>query len=197
MILSDKEILHYCEQGMITPFERQQIRTINSFGQFVPCISYGVSSYGYDIRLSPDDFRLFRHVPGKVVDPKDFRPGFLEKAKLVYAHRGDYFIIPANSYALGVSMERFDMPPDVTAIALGKSTYARCGLIVNITPLEAKWQGYLTIEISNASTADVRVYAGEGIAQLLFFKGNPCETSYADRAGKYQGQAAEVVLPRV
>jgi dCTP deaminase len=162
-------------------------------------ISYGLSSYGYDIRLSDKDFRIFRHLPGEIVDPKDFNPKFLEKAELYHDEKGDYFIIPGNSYGLGVTIERVAMPDNVTAICIGKSSYARCGIIANITPIEAGWAGHITLEFSNSSSADVKIYANEGVAQLLFFEGEPCMTPYSKRkgGGKYQGQSEQVTLPKV
>lgn len=133
-----------------------------------------------------------------MVDPKNFNPENLEQAKLHTDSSGSYFIIPANSYGLGSSVESFQMPPNVTAICLGKSTYARASIICNITPVEASWCGQsLTLEMSNGSSADAKVYANEGIAQLLFFEGEPCRTTYEDRKGKYQNQGSGVTLPRV
>ena len=165
----------------------------------VSTISWGLSSYGYDIRLSPHDFRIFRHIPGTVVDPKKFNPKNLEQAELHTDEDGSsYFIIPANSYGLGASLESIKMPANVTAICLGKSTYARVGVIANTTPLEASWQGQsITLEFSNASSADVKIYANEGVVQLLFFEGESCQTTYADRGGKYQNQGSGVTLPKV
>lgn len=199
MILSDLEIRELAEAGMIYPFVPCQIRSIDGLmDNFLPVISYGLSSYGYDIRLSGNDFKIFRHRPGQVVDPKQFNPDFLERQYPYYDKTSlEYFVIPGNSYALGVAHEKITMPPDVTALAIGKSTYARCGIVANLTPIEAGWTGYLTIELSNSSSADVRVYANEGICQLLFFRGNPCQISYETRQGKYQGQQQSVTLPRV
>lgn len=194
MVLSDRQILS--TGNMISPMLDGLKRDVFSNGAPIPAISYGVSSYGYDIRLSPEEFWIFKHVPGTVVDPKNFDQGNLERAELHSDRNGEFFIIPAHSYGLGVSIERFQMPPTVTAICVGKSTYARTGIIANITPLEAGWTGYLTLEISNASSADCRVYANEGIAQLLFFEGEPCTTSYADRKGKYNDQVG-VTLARM
>ncbi len=199
-LLNDLQIAQYVEShGMISPYVGEQVRQKAEPLQCVPykVISYGQSSYGYDIRLACHDFRIFRHVPGLIVDPKDFSIRSLKHADLERSTSGNYFILPGNSYGLGVSVERFQIPRNVTAIALGKSTYARIGVIVNITPLEAGWEGYLTIEVSNSSNADCRIYAEEGIAQLLFFEGEPCKTSYADRGGKYQGQSQVVSLPKV
>lgn len=198
MIKNDRWIVEQARLGMITPFEPAQVRKVDQDGVFIPVISYGVSSYGYDIRLSPQEMLVFKHIPGTVVNPKNFNPGNLEPVELQTDQYGSYFIIPANSYGLGVSLESIQMPPNVTAICLGKSTYARVGLIVNITPLEAGWAGAgITLEFSNASSADCRVYANEGVAQLLFFEGEPCETTYADRQGKYQNQSGRVTLAKV
>ena len=160
-------------------------------------ISHGLGSFGYDITLSPKDFRIFKHIPGTVIDPKNFNPDNLEIVRLQSDKSGSFFIIPSHSYGLGVSRERVKMPKNVTAVCLGKSTYARVGLICNTTPIEAAWEGHITLEISNSSGADCRVYANEGICQLLFFEGEPCETTYADRKGKYQGQSESVTLARV
>ena len=193
MILNDLEIAALAEGGMITPFIPRLIRKVNS----VPAISFGLSSFGYDITLSPVEFRIFRRIPGDVVDPKAFTSDHLESSTLQQDANGAWFILPAHSYALAVTIERFRMPPDVIAICLGKSTYARTGVIVNVTPLEPGWEGHLTLEISNSSDSDVRVYADEGIAQLVFLRGNPPATTYADRSGKYQNQAHAVTLARI
>lgn len=195
MILNDKQIRDLCQnQGMIKPYREGLISKVLS----IPKISYGLSSFGYDITLSPEDFRIFERVPGQVIDPKRFDPSCLRTQELKHSSkRGDYFIIPAHSKALGVSYEEINMPDDVIAICLGKSTYARCGLIVNITPLEPGWKGHITLEISNSGASDVMVYALEGICQLLFFKGFRPETTYADRRGKYQNQAQQVTVAKV
>lgn len=192
-ILPDWEIINLAEKGMLTPFEVKQVKTLGDR----KLISYGVSSFGYDIRLSPKEFKIFRHIPGTVINPKAFNPSNLESVPLHSDEYGEYFIIPAHSYGLGVSLERFVIPPDVTTVAIGKSTYARVCLIANVTPFEAGWEGHPTLEFSNGSGADVRIYANEGCLQILFFRGEPCDTSYADRAGKYQGQADQIVLARV
>ncbi|VEP13396.1 dCTP deaminase [Hyella patelloides LEGE 07179] len=200
MIKNDKWIIEQSQKGMISPFEEKSIRkAVLGKEKEVPTISWGLSSYGYDIRLSPHDFRIFRHIPGTVVDPKKFNPHNLEQAELHTDEDGStYFIIPANSYGLGASLESIKMPPNVTAICLGKSTYARVGVIANITPLEASWQGQsITLEFSNASSADVKIYANEGVVQLIFLEGEPCETTYSDRGGKYQNQGYGVTLPKV
>lgn len=198
MIKNDLWIIEQAQQGMIKPFESQLVRKIAIDSDNIrPALSYGLSSYGYDIRLSPQEFLVFKHIPGTVVNPKNFNPHNLEPVPLQSDEYGDYFIIPANSYGLGVSLETIKMPSNVTAICLGKSTYARVGVIANITPLEASWQGAITLEFSNSSSTDCRIYANEGVVQLLFFEGDPCQTTYADRGGKYQNQSARVTLPKV
>lgn len=183
---------------MIVPFEPQLVRqvTLNAAAA-QRVISYGLSSYGYDIRLSPNEFRVFRHIPGTIVDPKNFNPANLEPVDLHTDEQGSYFILPAHSYGLGVALERLAVPDNVSVICIGKSTYARIGLIANLTPAEAGWRGHLTLEFSNSSSADCRVYANEGIVQLLFFEGDPCNVSYADRQGKYQDQLEVVTLARI
>lgn len=196
MLQNDSWIIQQAELGMITPFERSQIRQLEE-PRNCKVISYGVSSYGYDIRLSAKEFFVFRHVPGAIVNPKRFQERQLEPVELQQDVDGDYFVIPGNSYGLGVSLEKLTIPQDITALCVGKSTYARCGIIANVTPAEASWIGYLTLEFSNSSSADCRVYANEGVVQLLFLKGNPCDTTYADRSGKYQDQSESVVLARV
>jgi dCTP deaminase len=197
MIKNDKWIIEQAKQGMITPFQEHLVRKLVLGEVEIPAISFGLSSYGYDIRLSPAEFLVFRHIPGTIVDPKNFNPKNLEAVELHHDQNGDYFILPGNSYGLGVSLETISMPSNVTAICLGKSTYARVGIIANITPLEASWKGAITLEFSNSSHADVKVYANEGICQLLFFEGDPCQTTYADRQGKYQNQGQKVTLAKV
>jgi dCTP deaminase len=194
MILNDREIAGLARAGMIRPFETELVRD-NGAGLHV--LSYGPSSFGYDLRLSPREFQVFRHIPGTVVDPKDFNPRNLERVALQTDARGRFFILPARSYGLGVAVERLDLPADVTAICLGKSTYARCGIIANVTPAEAGWRGHLTLEFSNASAADCRIYADEGIVQMLFFRTAACAVSYRTRAGKYQNQSQRITLPKV
>ena len=179
--------------GMIEPFQSQLIRKEHDRS----VISYGLSSYGYDLRLSPKDFQIFKHIPGTVVDPKQFSPENLEPAKLHSDASGDYFILPAHTYGLGVALERLQLPNNITVICIGKSTYARVALIANLTPGEAGWKGHLTLEFSNSSSADVRVYANEGIVQLLFFEGDRCAISYEDRQGKYQDQSEQVTTAKV
>lgn len=194
MPLNDLDILELCEQAqMISPYHPCLLRAVDG----IHAISFGLSSFGYDITLSPKEFRIFRRIPGEVVDPKAFSLDHLEWSPLQADAQGEYFILPAHSYALAVSLEHFKIPADIIAICLGKSTYARTGVIVNVTPLEPGWQGHLTIEISNSSDSDVRVYANEGIAQLIFHRGTPPSTTYADRSGKYQGQSHQITLAKV
>ncbi|MEM9398634.1 MAG: dCTP deaminase [Verrucomicrobiota bacterium] len=192
MILNDKQITELSEKGMIKPFEPKLVRA----AQRIPRLSYGLSSYGYDLRLSPKEFKIFRHVPGTVIDPKEFNTQNLEKTPLHKDTKGEYFILPGRSYGLGVAIEALNMPTDVSGICVGKSTYARCGIIANLTPAEAGWRGHLTLEFSNSSAADCRIYAGEGVVQMIFFRGEPCATSYKARKGKYHGQAQRITLPR-
>lgn len=204
MLKNDWWIRHNATQNnLIHPFQPSMVREVFLQDAQTPVdkkrvLSYGLSSYGYDLRLSPKDFRVFRRVAGSVVDPKRFNPDYLEKAKL---HKGEnedeFFILPAHSYGLGVAVEHLQMPPNITAICLGKSTYARCGIIANCTPAESRWRGYLTLEFSNASDSDCRIYANEGVVQLLFFEGESPMTTYADRLGKYQDQEEEVTLAKV
>ena len=197
MLKNDKWIIEKAALGMIEPFEPSLIRKITlDSGVVVPALSYGLSSYGYDIRLSPEEFLVFRHIPGTVVNPKRFNPKNLEPVPLQYDDDGYFFIIPAHSYGLGVALEKLKVPPNITVICIGKSSYARCGLIVNTTPAEASWEGHLTLEFSNSSSADCRIYT-EGIAQLLFLEGEPCQTTYEDRKGKYQNQPHKVTLAKV
>jgi len=193
MLLNDSQITTLARKGMIKPFAPRLVRQA---GQ-IPVLSYGLSSYGYDLRLSAKEFKIFRHVPGTVVDPKSFQPANLEPARLHRDDHGHYFILPGRSYGLGVAVEALHLPEDVSAICVGKSTYARCGIIANVTPAEAGWHGHLTLEFSNSSAADCRIYAGEGVVQMLFFRGQPCTTSYRARAGKYQRQSHQITLPRV
>jgi dCTP deaminase len=160
-------------------------------------ISYGLSSYGYDIRLSPKDFRIFRHIPGTVVNPKRFNPENVEPAMLHSDEDGQFFVLPGHTYGLGVALEHLSIPDNVTVLCIGKSTYARCGIIANLSPGEAGWCGHLTLEFSNSSSADCRIYANEGVVQLIFFEGEPCKTSYQTRQGKYQNQGHEITLAKV
>lgn len=193
MIKADHWIRVRAQAGMIEPFEPNLVRKLGTN----KVLSYGCSSYGYDIRLSPADFRVFQHVPGTIMDPKAFNPDNLRNVDLHGDERGRYFVLPAHSYGLGVALEKISVPPNVTVICLGKSTYARMGVIANMTPAEAGWRGHLTLEFSNSSGADCKLYANEGICQLLFFEGDPCSVSYEDRSGKYQDQDHQVTLATV
>jgi dCTP deaminase len=198
VIKNDIWITEMARGGMISPFEPELVREVTpDHGQPHRVISYGLSSYGYDIRLSPREFRVFRHIPGTIVDPKNFNPANLEPAALHQDERGSYFILPAHSYGLGVALERLQVPDNVSVICIGKSTYARIGLIANLTPAEAGWRGHLTLEFSNSSSADCRIYASEGIVQLLFLEGDPCNVTYHTRQGKYQDQDEVVTLARL
>ncbi|MEM7795220.1 MAG: dCTP deaminase [Cyanobacteria bacterium P01_C01_bin.118] len=197
MIKNDAWIHKMSKDGMISPFESALVRRMDMNGTNVPVISYGLSSFGYDIRLSAKEFRIFRHVPGTVIDPKRFNPENLEPTQLRTDANGSYFILPAHSYGLGVALERLAIPDNITTICIGKSTYARCGIIANLTPAEAGWRGYLTLEFSNSSSADCRIYANEGVVQLLFLEGDPCQVSYETRQGKYQDQPEMVTLAKV
>lgn len=174
------------EEGMIEPFEPGQVRA-NENGDKI--ISYGVSSYGYDVRCS-QDFKVFTNIYSATVDPKHFdEDSFVDI-------RGDHCIIPPNSFALATTVEYFRIPRNVLTICLGKSTYARCGIIVNVTPLEPEWEGHVTLEFSNTTNLPAKIYANEGVAQMLFLESDEsCEISYKDRGGKYQGQRG-VTLPR-
>jgi len=170
------------EQHMIEPFIEDQVRD--------GVISYGVSSYGYDIRVA-DEFKIFTNVYSAVVDPKHFDP------KSMVDFKGQVCVIPPNSFALARTVEYFRIPRSVLTVCLGKSTYARCGIIVNVTPFEPEWEGFVTLEISNTTPLPARIYANEGIAQVLFFEADEtCRTSYADKKGKYQAQKT-IALPRL
>ncbi|MBD2339385.1 dCTP deaminase [Calothrix sp. FACHB-156] len=199
MIKNDIWITEMAQKGMISPFEPSLVRKVQPEPDLAvrPVISYGLSSYGYDIRLSPAEFRIFRHIPGTVIDPKNFNPQNLESTLLHTDENGSYFILPAHSYGLGVALEKLSVPDYITVICIGKSTYARCGIIANLTPAEAAWRGHLTLEFSNSSSADCRIYANEGVVQLLFLAGEPCAISYEARQGKYQDQAEMVTLAKV
>jgi dCTP deaminase len=170
------------EHRMIEPFEDRQVRA--------GVVSYGLSSYGYDIRVA-DEFKVFTNINSTVVDPKNFDPRSFVDLK------ADVCIIPPNSFALSRTLEYFRIPRDVLTVCVGKSTYARCGLIVNVTPFEPEWEGYVTLEISNTTPLPAKVYANEGIAQVLFFQSDEvCEVSYADKKGKYQRQQG-LTLPKL
>jgi dCTP deaminase len=174
------------EHALIDPFEERLVRSIEDRR----VISSGLSSYGYDCRLARDEFKVFSPVTGTEIDPKNFDPNSLLDVPIRRAEDGsDYWLLPPHSYALGVTIERFQIPRNVTALAIGKSTYARCGLMANTTPLEANWCGRLVVELYNAANLPVRLYAQEGFIQILFFESDEdCETSYSDRGGKYQDQ---------
>ena len=202
MFKNDRWIKEQAAQGMITPFEPGMVREVRRAPAAAmewprSVLSYGCSSYGYDLRLSTKEFQIFQHVPGTVMNPKRFNPQNLTLAELQHDEDGDFFILPGHTYGLGVVIEKLRVPRNCTVICLGKSTYARLGIIVNATPAEAGWEGHLTLEFSNSSAADCRIYAGEGVCQLLFAEGEPCEVTYADRRGKYQGQGEAVVTARV
>jgi len=197
MILNDNQIYDLADAGMITPFTTRSVSRMEIGNDMhARCMSYGVSSYGYDLRLSPKEFKIFRREPGVVVDPKNFSSNALESVKIRTDIHGSYFVLPALSYGLGVAVEKLDMPRDIVGICLGKSTYARCGIIANTTPAEPGWSGHLTLEFSNSSSSDCRMYANEGVVQVLFLQGKTCGTSYGDRGGKYQHQTENIVLPR-
>ena len=175
------------EQRMIEPFEPGQVRAAADGHKIV---SYGTSSYGYDVRCS-DEFKIFTNINSSIVDPKAF------DAKSFVDYKGSVCIIPPNSFALARTIEYFRIPRSVLTICLGKSTYARCGIIVNVTPLEPEWEGHVTLEFSNTTTLPAKIYANEGVAQMLFMESDEvCETSYKDRGGKYQGQVG-VTLPKI
>ena len=182
-IRPDRWIREMCRNhNMIEPFEENQVRE--------GVISYGVSSYGYDVRIA-DEFKIFTNVNSTIVDPKQIDPASMVDFK------GPVAIVPPNSFALGRTIEYFRIPRNVMTICLGKSTYARCGIITNVTPFEPEWEGHVTLEISNTTPLPAKIYAHEGIAQVLFFESDEvCETSYRDKAGKYQKQAG-ITLPRL
>jgi len=183
MIKSDKWIRRMCrDHGMIEPFAEKQVRE--------GTISFGVSSYSYDLRIA-DEFKIFTNINSSIVDPKKF------DSRSFVDFRGPVCIVPPNSFALGRSVEYFRIPRDVMTICLGKSTYARCGIITNVTPLEPEWEGHVTLEISNTTPLPAMIYANEGVAQVLFLGADEvCETSYKDKKGKYQDQRG-VTLPRL
>jgi len=182
-VKSDKWITKMAkEHGMIEPFEGRQVRD--------GVISYGVSSYGYDMRVA-DEFKIFTNVNSSIVDPKHFDP------KSFVEFKGAVCIVPPNSFALARSVEYFRIPRNCLTICVGKSTYARCGIIVNVTPFEPEWEGFVTLEISNTTPLPAKIYANEGLAQVVFFESDEqCETSYKDKKGKYQAQQG-IVLPKI
>jgi dCTP deaminase len=187
MIKSDQWIRRMAaEKRMIEPFEAGQVREVDGH----KIVSYGTSSYGYDIRCS-NEFKLFTNLNATIVDPKNFDD------KSFVDISGEHCIIPPNSFALARTIEYFRVPRNVLVVCLGKSTYARCGIIVNVTPLEPEWEGYVTLEFSNTTPLPAKIYANEGVAQVIFFESDEvCETSYKDRGGKYQGQTG-VTLPKI
>lgn len=210
MIKNDAWIREQCITGkMIDPFVPILVREDMKGKR----ISNGLSSYGYDIRLSENEFKVFSYPPQydcvrgvmvardpsqwDVIDPKNFNPDFLFDAELEEDEKGKFFVLPGHSYGLGVALERLEIPDNITVICIGKSTYARCGIIANLTPGEAGWRGHLTLEFSNSSPAPCRIYANEGIVQLLFFEGDPCDITYHARNGKYQDQPQSVVVSKV
>ena len=179
---SDRWIREQARPGMIEPFSEKQVRA--------GVISYGLSSYGYDLRVS-NEFKIFTNVNSAIIDPKSF------DERSFVAVEADSVIVPPNSFALARSIEYFRIPRDVLTLCVGKSTYARCGIIVNVTPFEPEWEGFVTLEISNTTPLPAKIYAHEGLCQILFFQSDEvCETSYADRAGKYQGQVG-ITLPKL
>jgi len=211
-LLSDREIKALCtgDRPMLSPFCASQIRQI-PIGQLPDgllmgkAVSFGLSSYGYDLRLAPHDFRIFkdRNILQKLglqktplIDPKNFDEKLLYQALLHRDCTGEYFIMPPHSSALGVSIECFDMPRNVTGICLGKSTYARSAITPFATPIEAGWRGYPTLEFGNNTDLPCKIYANEGVLQMIFNRGADCEVSYSDRNGKYQDQACEVTFAR-
>ena len=182
-IKPDRWIREMCvRHRMIEPYAEKQVRE--------GVISYGISSYGYDIRIA-DEFKIFTNVNSTIVDPKDMNPASMVDFK------GAVAVIPPNSFALGRTVEYFRIPRNVLTVCVGKSTYARCGIITNVTPFEPEWEGFVTLEISNTTPLPAKIYANEGIAQVLFFESDePCEVSYRDKAGKYQQQRG-ITLPRI
>lgn len=197
MILNDLQIRTRCEwdaSPMISPFQPEQIRRTESGA---PAISSGLSSFGYDLTLAVDGFRIFSPIVSEEIDPKNFNEDSLFGSSLRTSTDGSlYWLLPPHSYALGVTVETFNIPRNVIGFCMGKSTYARCGLIVNMTPLEPGWRGRLVLEFSNGTDLPIRVYANEGIAQVVFFEGDQPSITYADRAGKYQDQRG-IVTARI
>lgn len=182
MVKNDRWIKDMAKKGMITPFAENQVKG--------GVISYGVGSYGYDMRIS-DEFKIFTDINTSIVDPKKFDSSSFVDFK------GDICIIPPNSFALATSLEYFKIPRETIAICLGKSTYARCGIVINVTPLEPEWEGHVTIEISNTTPLPAKIYANEGIAQIIFLGADElCMISYADKTGKYQAQKG-ITLPKI
>ncbi len=182
MVKNDRWIKNMAKKGMITPFAENQVKG--------GVISYGVGSYGYDMRIS-DEFKIFTDINTSIVDPKKF------DSRSFVDFKGDVCIIPPNSFALATSLEYFKIPRETIVICLGKSTYARCGIVINVTPLEPEWEGHVTIEISNTTPLPAKIYANEGIAQIIFLGADElCTISYADKTGKYQAQKG-ITLPKI
>lgn len=193
MLLNDKWIRETCKSNqLIFPYEEMCVRQLNG----KKALSYGVGSFGYDLRLSSKDFAIISK-SAEVVNPKKINPSLFVPTEYHVDDDGIFYVIPAHSCGLGVSVECLNIPSNVSVICTGKSTYARCGIIANVTPIEAGWKGHVTLELSNTSDSDCRVYANEGIVQLIFFGGESCQTSYADRAGKYQNQSESVTFAKV
>lgn len=190
MILPDHEIRRLAqEQGMIEPFIDRQVRKVSD----KQIVSYGLSSYGYDVRLA-GEAKIFKAFGGQMIDPKNFDPKITQDA---VQNNDGFFVIPPHGFLLGKTSERFRIPRDILVVCLGKSTYARCGTVIGITPLEPEWEGNVTLELSNTTDIPVKVYVGEGIAQFLFLRADSvCEVSYKDKKGKYQGHT-KVTLPTV
>ena len=189
-ILSDKEIRKRCSEGkMIVPFVENLIRKTGE----EKVLSYGLSSYGYDVRVS-NEFKVFTNINSSIIDPKNFsNDNFITKI----VPEGECLILPPNSFALANTVETFKVPRDILVICVGKSTYARCGIVINVTPIEPEFEGQVVLEFSNTTTLPAKIYAGEGACQFVFFKAESlCETSYKDRSGKYQGQTG-ITLPKV
>ena len=189
-VLSDFEIRERSEKnGMIHPFVEKLVRTSESKN----VLSYGLSSYGYDVRVS-NEFKVFTNINSSIVDPKNFsNDNFVTKV----VKDGEFLVLPPNSFALANTVETFDIPRDIIVICVGKSTYARCGIVVNVTPIEPEFKGQVVLEFSNTTNLPTKIYANEGACQFVFFKADKiCETSYADRNGKYQGQKG-VTLPKI
>jgi dCTP deaminase len=185
-LLPDKMIEKMANQGMIEPFEKNQVKQLEN----KKIISYGLSSYGYDLRVA-DEFKIFTNVYNSLIDPKNFSENSFVEIK------GSQCIVPPNSFALARSVEYFRIPRNILTICIGKSTYARCGIIVNVTPFEPEWEGFVTLEISNTTPLPAKIYANEGLAQVIFFEAKQeCLVSYADRKGKYMKQTG-ITIPRL
>lgn len=195
---NDRWIREQAAKGMISPFECNLVSKIHHpyLDKKVKALSYGTSSFGYDLRLSPNSFFRFKRQPGQLISPKSFNPASLVEETLYHDEEGSYFVIPGNSYCLGVAVEKLRVPRGIIVICVGKSTYARLGIIVNVTPAEPEWEGNLTLEFSNSQPNDCKLFVNEGVCQAVFIEGEDCETSYLDRGGKYQSQKEIVTFPR-